>query len=657
MCPWQLGHGPLVTITFGDHSETLKPMNQLRYTLLSSVVIAGTAMAQWANPRPALIQLEPAEKATRTQVLPAEPEIDLRAGGDVVWSEDFANGLAGNNGVGPWTTSGANGDIWRRKLTGPLGGYTATTERIQSATVANGYMLFNSDSANSSWVGNTPTPLPTANFLNWEGSLVSPVLDLSSTPFVEITFQQRLRFCCGSSPHRLEVSTDGGTTWPFSYPTAVTAVTNTLTPTQTIKINLVEAISADPSNVRIRFRHSGEAGTSHYQWQIDDVSIVELYQYDLRLTNSALTSWDPVTATTYDGLRYSIYHNSQLRPIGLNMNVLNNGSEVDEDAVANFTVQLQGGAVVLDQDQPQPSWAPGEQRTIVVDPPFTPSAQVGQYDVTFSVSSAEEDQTPNDNSGSSSFRVSDVTYARDNGSVASVQNSGGGPLIMANGFYVENSTMLYGITVALGTGSEIGALVQGELRADNLDDVIATTEEKFITNAMLTPIGGSNFVNLVFNPPVQLQAGIDYMAAVQVFGDVRIGRGGVSEPQSSFLYFEGQAGLNWYFTTTTPIVRMNFDQSVGIDELDASNTFGLGQNMPNPANGTTTIPYELKEAGVVSFQMHDVTGKLVMEEFMGSRAPGVYRFDIGTEHLRDGVYFYTMTVGEARMSKRMIVVR
>ncbi|MEX1132961.1 MAG: T9SS type A sorting domain-containing protein [Flavobacteriales bacterium] len=634
-------------------------MNQLRYTLLSSVVIAGTAMAQWANPRPALMDLQPAVKSNVVNVLPAEPATDLRDGGDIVWSEDFANGLAGNNGVGPWTTSGPNGNIWKRAVSGPLGAYTTVASRIQSLTVANGYMLFNSDSANSTWSGNTPTALDPANFTSWEGSLESPVLDLSSTPFVELVFQQRLRYCCENRPQLLEVSTDGGTTWPTSFDIAVNWPANepTLSPTETFKVNLVDAIAADPSNVRFRFRHSAEAGSSHYHWQIDDVSIVELYQYDLRLTSSALTSWDPVTAESYDAIRYSIYHTSQLRPIGFNMNVLNNGSEVDNDAVANFTVAQQGGATILDQDQPQATWAPGEQRNIVVDPSFTPPAQVGQYNVSFAVSSSEEDQTPNDNSGTTSFRVSDVTYARDNGSVASVQSSAGGPLIMANAFYIQNATMLYGITVALGTGSEIGALVQGELRADNLDDVIATTEEQFITAGMLTPIGGSNFVNLVFNPPVELTAGIDYMAAVQVFGDVRVGRNGNSEEQTSFLYFEGQAGLDWYFTTTTPIVRMNFDASVGIDELDASNTFGLGQNMPNPANGTTTIPYELKEAGVVSFQMHDVTGKLVMEEFMGSRGAGVYRFDIGTENLREGVYFYTMTVGEARMSKRMIVVR
>ncbi len=148
-------------------------MKLLRYALLSGVVIAGTAMGQWATPRQALIKLEPAAKSTLSQLPSVAPATDERAGGDVVWSEDFANGLAGNNGIGVWTTEGANGDIWKRKVTGPLGAYTPITERIQSTSVANGYMLFNADSANSTWVGNTPTALPSSSFTSWEGSLLT----------------------------------------------------------------------------------------------------------------------------------------------------------------------------------------------------------------------------------------------------------------------------------------------------------------------------------------------------------------------------------------------------------------------------------------------------------------------------------------------------
>jgi hypothetical protein len=632
-------------------------MKKLRYTLLTSTLLAGTCMAQWANPRPMAYQLGQATEAGVQNDLPPATDNDQRAGGDVVWSEDFANGLAGNNGVGPWTTSGPNGNIWQRKVTGPLGAYTAVGERIQSTTVANGYMLFNADSANSTWVGNTPTALPVASFTNWEGSLESPVLDLSATPFVEISFQQRLRFCCGTLPHFLEVSNDGGATWPFSYPTGTGAVANTLTPTQTIKINLVEAISADPSNVRFRFRHNADAGTSHYIWQIDDVKIVELFQYDLRLSASATTRFDITTAASYDSLRYTVFPYSQLRPMGLNLTALNNGSEVLDDVVANFKVERQGGPVVLDQDQAQPSWPPGETRTVFVNPSFTPPAVAGQYNITFGISSDNPDETPADNTSTGSFRVSEYVYGRDNGTLSSTQNAGTGPLIMANAFYVSNAVQLHSISVVLGTGSEIGSLVVGELRADNLDDILASSDEKVVTAAMLSPNGGSNFVNLIFDPPVSLEPGIDYMASVQVFGDVRIGRSGSSEPQTSFLYFEGQNGLDWYFTTTTPMIRMNFDPTVGIDELDATNTLGLGQNVPNPANGSTFIPFELKEAGAVSFLLRDVTGKLVMEQFLGNRAPGVYRHEVSTEVLPEGVYFYTMNAGTARATKRMTVVR
>lgn len=634
-------------------------MNLLRYTLLSGVVIAGTAMGQWATPRAAQMQLEPTSTSQLPLLPAAEPANSERAGGDVVWSEDFANGLAGNNGIGAWTTSGPNGNIWKRAVSGPVGGYTVAAARIQSLTVSNGYMLFNSDSANSTWVGNTPTPLPESSFTNWEGSLESPVLDLSATPYVELVFQQRLRYCCGDSPHLLEVSTDGGATWPTSFNVAEnwTANEQTLSNTETYRLNLVAAISADPSNVRLRFRHSAEAGTSHYHWQIDDVSIVELYEFDLRMTNADITNWDDLAATSYDSLNYTIFPVSQLRTMGLNANVMNNGALQEDNMVVNFIVTGPGGAVALDQDQAQDPLAPGEERKVFVNPSFTPPAVEGLYQVEFNASGSQTDETPADNSATKSFRVSQNLYARDNGTVASVQNSGGNTLIMCNAFYIKNEGLLYGISVALGTGSEIGALVQGELRADNLEDVIATTEEVFITASMLTPVGGSQFLNLVFNPPVQLSAGMDYMAAVQVFGDIRIGRSGVSAPQTSFLYFDGQNGLDWYYTTTTPMIRMNFDPTVGIDALDVTNTLGLGQNIPNPAHNSTAIPYQLEKAGAVSFRMHDVTGKLVMEENLGNRAPGVYRFEMNTENLREGVYFYTMTVGDASASKRMVVVR
>ncbi|MFT3884989.1 MAG: hypothetical protein QM724_06020 [Flavobacteriales bacterium] len=53
--------------------------------------------------------------------------------------------------------------------------------------------------------------------MNWDAALVSPEIDLHEHPYVQVTFQQRFRYCCQDAPQFLEVSTDGGATWPFSY--------------------------------------------------------------------------------------------------------------------------------------------------------------------------------------------------------------------------------------------------------------------------------------------------------------------------------------------------------------------------------------------------------------------------------------------------------
>jgi hypothetical protein len=626
----------------------------LRYTLLATTtfMVAGGAMAQRITQRPAMMDFRPAVQQHVPANLPASGD---QRGGGPVFSEDFANGLAGNNGVGPWTLEGPNGNIWKRATNGPNGAYTQTSQRIASTTVANGYMLFASDSANTDWSVNPPVIV--ANPVNWEGSLVSPLLDLSATPYVEIEFQQRQRYCCQSAPHYLEISTDGGTTWSTIFPTTAGIAGNQDPGTQTKKFNISAAIAANPANVKFRFRHSADAGSSHYHWQIDDVKINELAPYDLRVESAAITSWNASTAATWDSCRYTVFPHSQLRPLGLNMTLLNNGSEAQDDVVANFTV-TRDGTTVLDQDQDVPNFEPGEVRTVFVNPSFTPPAVDGTYNVDFSVTSGAEDPTA-DNTGSDSFKVEEFVYARDNGSYAGFEdgNADGTTLIVGNAFYVKNSALLYSIDVAFGSQSELDAVVQGELRDGSEFEVLNTTEEYYITSSMLNGTGGSNFTRMIFPTPVQLNAGTDYLVTVQVFGAVRIGLSGTSPAQSSFIYYISPTqGENWFYTTTTPMVRMGFDPSVGIEENDRTNGVGLGQNLPNPATGVTSIPYELKEAANVSFQVHDMNGKLVMERFEGKRAAGAYRMELDTESLPEGMYTYTLVAGDVRLTKRMAVI-
>ncbi len=637
-------------------------MNQ-RYLILPALLVAGASFAQLATQRPVRKDFRPAmTNATATQDIPASG--NDRAGGDVVFSEDFANGLAGNNGIGAWTTSGPNGDIWRRKTTGPLGAYTGTTERIQSTTVTNGYMLFNSDSANCTWSGGTPTALPVDQFTAWEGSLESPVLDLSATPYVELEFQQRLRYCCDNSPHFVEVSTDGGLTWPERFNTATgIAVNSGGTPsTQTRKINLSCAIQANPANVKFRFRHDGDAGTSHYHWQIDDVRIVELYDHDLRVTSTSTSAFDLDLAISYDSLKYTLFPYSQLRPVPLNMTVLNNSTIPQAGTVANFTVTRQG-TEVLNQDQDLGDFplCPSEQK-VWVNPSFIPPAEAGTYNVAFAISAADPDNTPADNTGTGSFGVSQFIYARDNGTIATFEDGAGdgSVLILGNTFYIANAVDLHSIDVALNNGSEVGAIFVGELRNPNEADfpVIATTPEVVVTQSMLGGTGSSNFTKALFDLPVALDANTDYMVTIRCFGNIRIGVSGESEEQTSFIYYISPTqGEDWFYTTATPMVRMNFDPTASIASIDRASGIGLGQNIPNPSRLNTTIPYTLETAANVVIELHDVSGKLVQRIAEGFRPAGTYRTQLNVQDLTEGLYFYTLRAGDASVTKRMAVER
>ncbi|MBK8227582.1 MAG: T9SS type A sorting domain-containing protein [Flavobacteriales bacterium] len=636
-------------------------MNQ-RYFLLPALLVAGGAMAQWANSVPARKDFRAATPSRdHIQSIPAQ-ENDSRDGGDVIWSEDFANGLDGNNGVGAWTVSGPNGAIWRRKTTGPLGAYTGVTQIIQSTTAANGFMMFNSDSANCTWVGNTPTALPTDQFTAWEGSLESPVLDLSATPYVELQFQQRLRYCCDNAPHYVEVSTDGGATWPNRFAVSADIAVNAVSPTQTRKVNLSCAIEGNPSSVKIRFRHDGDMGTSHYQWQVDDVKIVELYDADLRVVSASASAFDLDLAATYDSLRYSLFPFNQLRPVPLNMTVLNNSTIPQDGTVANFTV-TRSGTTVLNQDQSLGTFplCPAEQK-VWVNPSFTPPAEVGTYDVAFAISATNPDLTPADNTGSASFGVSQYDYARDLGTITSFEDGAGdgSVLILGNTFYIANATNLYAARVALNTGSEIGAIITAELRDVSQADfpIIATSEEVVVAQSMLGGNGSSNFTNINFNPPVALDAQMDYMLTVHCYGNIRIGNNGNSEEQTSFIYYISPTqGEDWFYTTTTPMVRMSFDPTASVGDFTSSAGVGLGQNIPNPSRNSTVIPYTLDKGASVVIELHDVSGKLVKRIAEGFRPAGSYRSQLSTQDLTEGLYLYTLRAGDVTLTKRLSVER
>ena len=92
-------------------------------------------------------------------------------------------------------------------------------------------------------------------------------------------------------------------------------------------------------------------------------------------------------------------------------------------------------------------------------------------------------------------------------------------------------------------------------------------------------------------------------------------------------------------------------------ERPTETTLTLSQNQPNPFSNTTTIRYTLSDATNVSFDLFDQTGRKVMSINRGVEAAGMHTLDIDASNLTNGVYFYTLTAGNQRATKKMVVMK
>jgi hypothetical protein len=88
----------------------------------------------------------------------------------------------------------------------------------------------------------------------------------------------------------------------------------------------------------------------------------------------------------------------------------------------------------------------------------------------------------------------------------------------------------------------------------------------------------------------------------------------------------------------------------------------LWQNYPNPANGPTTISFNVPDNGRGSLKIYDCAGRLVNTLLDENLAPGKYsirwdgRDQLGKE-VPSGVYVYRLSAGRETMAKKMVLIR
>jgi len=88
----------------------------------------------------------------------------------------------------------------------------------------------------------------------------------------------------------------------------------------------------------------------------------------------------------------------------------------------------------------------------------------------------------------------------------------------------------------------------------------------------------------------------------------------------------------------------------------------LAQNYPNPFNPNTTISFSLKESGMVTLHVFDVSGQLIRtlaDKFYPAGTHSVIwnGRDSGGNRVASGVYFFRLTTGNYSKTRKMILLR
>jgi hypothetical protein len=263
------------------------------------------------------------------------------------------------------------------------------------------------------------------------------------------------------------------------------------------------------------------------------------------------------------------------------------------------------------------------------------------------------DEVPTNNTiADLTFGVTNYIYARDNGVFAGNTSNGTDGFEVGNLFDIWADQTLKGISVRLAGGTN-GTTVGTEVYA-KIYSIDAAGEFAFLEETAPITVANNNLntiLTMVLLNPANLVAGETYLAVVGSFdGGLRVSNAGSSEEQTSFL--KDLASDTWFFTTSTPVVRLNFDPILSVNE----NTAQVADAViyPNPTSSTSTVEFSLVNASEAVVSVTDLSGKIVSERNLGQLNAGANATEINTTSFNAGIYYVTVSSNGSSVTKKLI---
>lgn len=123
-------------------------------------------------------------------------------------------------------------------------------------------------------------------------------------------------------------------------------------------------------------------------------------------------------------------------------------------------------------------------------------------------------------------------------------------------------------------------------------------------------------------------------------------------------YFVYVANGN-YMDVPVSVWKRPLSEVLDVDNkfTELPDNFLLEQNYPNPFNGITKIRYHLSQASDVNLTVFDALGREVKKLVDDFEAPGIKTVEFDANGLSSGLYFYTLTSGKFRDTKKLILMK
>ena len=102
------------------------------------------------------------------------------------------------------------------------------------------------------------------------------------------------------------------------------------------------------------------------------------------------------------------------------------------------------------------------------------------------------------------------------------------------------------------------------------------------------------------------------------------------------------------------IVALKIPLHVGVNNV-AALTFEVAQNIPNPADNRTTIVVNTQKTGQIQLAISNLLGQVVYTDVDMGNTMGTKAFNVHVSDFESGLYFYTITMGNNSVTKKMLV--